>query len=57
MIKAHDKMQQTLEDQMKHLNFVLDSVCSISMLMSFKLADMVNIALEEGTYFKTNDWC
>ena len=26
-------------------------------LMSFKLADLVNIALEEGTYFKSEEWC
>ena len=25
--------------------------------MSFKLADLVNIALEDGTYFKTVEWC
>ena len=25
--------------------------------MSFKLADLVNIALEEGTYFKSEEWC
>ena len=25
--------------------------------MSFKLADLVNIALEEGTYFKSQEWC
>ena len=25
--------------------------------MSFKLADLVNIALEEGTYFKSPEWC
>ena len=29
----------------------------ISLLMSFKLADLVNIALEEGTYFKSEEWC
>ena len=27
------------------------------MLMSFKLADMVNIALDEGNYFKSLEWC
>ena len=25
--------------------------------MSYKLADMVNIAVEEGTYFKSKEWC
>ena len=25
--------------------------------MSFKLADLVNIALEEGKYFRSNNWC
>ena len=25
--------------------------------MSFKLADMVNIALDERTYFKSKEWC
>ena len=27
------------------------------MLMSFKLADMVNIALDEGNYFRSEEWC
>ena len=27
------------------------------MLLSFKVADLVNIALEEGNYFKSKDWC
>ena len=26
-------------------------------LMSFKLADLVNIALEEKSYFKDKEWC
>ena len=26
-------------------------------LMSFKLADLVNIALEEKSYFKDREWC
>ena len=25
--------------------------------MSFKLADLVNIALEEGSYFRSKEWC
>ena len=36
---------------------LLASVGSISVLMSFKLADLVNIALEDGSYFKTVEWC
>ena len=36
---------------------LLASVENISVLMSFKLADLVNIALEDGTYFKTAEWC
>ena len=35
----------------------MDSVEEISSLMSYKLADMVNITLEEGTYFKSEEWC
>ena len=27
------------------------------MLMSFKLADMVNIAVEENNYFRSEAWC
>ena len=27
------------------------------MLLSFKLADMVNIALDENSYFKSEEWC
>lgn len=27
------------------------------MLISFKLADMVNIALDEGNYFRSKEWC
>ena len=26
------------------------------MLLSFKIADLVNIALDEGTYFKSKEW-
>ena len=29
----------------------------LSTLLIFKLADMINIALEEGTYYKKQDWC
>ena len=25
--------------------------------MAFKLADLVNIALEQGTYFRSDKWC
>ena len=35
----------------------LDKINQIMMLMSFKLADMVNIALEENTYFRSRSWC
>ena len=44
----------------KHAKFTKDllgSVSSLSLLMSFKLADMVNIAVEENTYFKSKEWC
>ena len=27
------------------------------MLMSFKLAVLVNIALQEGSYFRSQEWC
>ena len=36
---------------------VLESIGHLSMLMSFKLADMVNIALDEGNYFRSEEWC
>ena len=35
---------------------VLLKVNEICQLLAFKLADMVNIALEEGTYFKSAEW-
>ena len=45
------------EQQVMHKNKLLASVSQISLLMSFKLADMVNIALEEGSYFRSKEWC
>ena len=42
---------------MKSKTKLLQAVGNISVLMSFKLADLVNIALEEGIYFKTTEWC
>ena len=36
---------------------MLDGISQIAVLMSFKLADMVNIALEEGNYFRSEEWC
>ena len=41
------------EKEAKTNTKLLSAVSSISVLMSFKLADLVNIALEEGSYFKT----
>ena len=46
-----------LTEQVKHLNTVLECVSQISMHVSFKLADMVNVAIDEGTYFKNKEWC
>ena len=40
-----------------HREELLKNVGQISLLMSFKLADLVNIALEEGLYFKSQEWC
>ena len=45
------------EKEAKTNTKLLSAVSSISVLMSFKLADLVNIALEEGSYFKTSEWC
>ena len=44
-------------DQMKHWRKILEINGRIQLLLSFKLADMVNIALDEGNYFKTKEWC
>ena len=46
-----------LIEQVKHLNTVLECVSQVSMHVSYKLADMVNVAIEEGTYFKSKEWC
>ena len=35
---------------------LLDRVGQMSLLLSFKLADMVNIAVEEHTYFRSKEW-
>ena len=45
------------EKEAKTNTKLLSAVSSISVLMSFKLADLVNIALEDGSYFKTSEWC
>ena len=45
------------EREVKSKTKLLQAVGNISVLMSFKLADLVNIALEEGIYFKTTEWC
>ena len=45
------------EKEARYQKKVMDSVEEISSLMSYKLADMVNITLEEGTYFKSEEWC
>lgn len=45
------------EREAKSKTKLLQAVGNISVLMSFKLADLVNIALEEGIYFKTTEWC
>ena len=44
------------EAQQKHQADVLENVGRVSLLMSFKLADLVNIALEEGSYFRSKEW-
>ena len=44
-------------EQLKHNNTVLEHIVHLSMLISFKLADMVNIALDEGNYFRSEEWC
>ena len=36
---------------------MIKHITQLSLFMSFKLADLVNIALEEGTYFKSDKWC
>ena len=46
-----------LVKQVNHQDKIIQKVGLLSDLMSFKLADMVNIALEEGTYYKTQEWC
>ena len=51
------KEYELLERRVKHQTQVLENVSNISMLLSFKLADMVNIALDENTYFKSEEWC
>ena len=48
---------QKLSTQIEYQNNMLDSISQILVLMSFKLADMVNIALEEGNYFRSEEWC
>ena len=45
------------EKEAKNRTKLLTAVGDISVLMSFKLADLVNIALEDGSYFKTPEWC
>ena len=69
LLNSHSKMQSILEAN-KELRVqalksekaarmktkLLNSVGHISLLMSFKLADMVNIALEEGSYFRSREW-
>ena len=35
---------------------LLESIGLISLLMSFKIADLINIALEEGIYFRSKEW-
>ena len=45
------------EQQVIQQNKLLGSVGQISLLMSFKLADLVNIALEEGSYYRSAEWC
>ena len=46
-----------LVKQVNHQDKIIQKVGLLSDLMSFKLADMVNIALEEGIYYKTQEWC
>ena len=38
-------------------NEIIESISELSTLIVFKLADMVNIALEEGSYYKSQKWC
>ena len=64
--KQMDDLKQTNKDlqakamqseaQQKHQADVLENVGRVSLLMSFKLADLVNIALEEGSYFRSEEW-
>ena len=69
-MKSHKQMKGIIESNKElrtkaiknekhalHLSRLLESVGQVSLLMSFKLADLVNIALQEGTYFKTKEWC
>ena len=41
-----------LKQQVEQQDQVIGTLNELSTLLIFKLADMVNIALEEGTYYK-----
>ena len=51
----NDKAKHEAEVKLK--TDLLDGVGKVSMLMSFKLAVLVNIALQEGSYFRSQEWC
>ena len=51
LLKVYKSKQET-----NYKSRIIDRVCTIAKLISFRLADFVNIALEEGTYFRDKEW-
>ena len=69
MLRTHDELVHLKESNQRLLKKAIDrqrnvrlkrdivaSMDEISLLLSFKIADLINIALEAGSYFKSKEW-